>query len=150
MDATGAVVPRSSSVAKSPLRSLRGFERFYEKVIKVKADVAASFLVLCGFRHISAETFASGSLRSDDWQRGRSNNPVSSCSRLLTTVATGRNVSCFQLEAAFFAGIRATSTGSPSRSKQIRGMQERKPLLASHSHTPPTAAIYRHAITVLS
>jgi hypothetical protein len=28
---------------------------FYEKVIKVKADVAAllTFLVLCGFRHIS-------------------------------------------------------------------------------------------------
>jgi len=34
-------------------------ERFYEKVIKVKADVAAllTFLVLCGFRHISAENF---------------------------------------------------------------------------------------------
>ena len=43
-------------------------ECFYEKVIKVKADVAALliFLVLCGFRHISAETFALGSLRSDD------------------------------------------------------------------------------------
>jgi hypothetical protein len=26
---------------KSPQNSLRGFERFYEKVIKVKADVAA-------------------------------------------------------------------------------------------------------------
>ena len=38
---------------------------FYEKVIKVKADVAALliFLVLCGFRHISAENFALGSLR---------------------------------------------------------------------------------------
>jgi hypothetical protein len=45
-------------------------EFFYEKVIKVKADVAALliFLVLCGFRHISAETFALGALRSDDWQ----------------------------------------------------------------------------------
>ncbi len=44
--------------------------RFYEKVIKVKADVAAllTFLVLSGFRHISAEKFALGSLRSDDWQ----------------------------------------------------------------------------------
>ena len=29
------------------------------------------FLVLCGFRHISAENFALGSLRSDDWQLGR-------------------------------------------------------------------------------
>src|SRR5580704_6157399 len=47
--------------------------RFYEKVINVKADVAALliFLVLCGFRHISAENFALGSLRSDDWQLGR-------------------------------------------------------------------------------
>jgi len=35
---------------------------FYEKVIKVKADVAAllTFLVLCGFRHISGENFALG------------------------------------------------------------------------------------------
>jgi hypothetical protein len=54
-------------------RSLRGFERFYEKVVTVKADVAAllTFLVLCGFRHISTEKFALGSLRSDDWQLGR-------------------------------------------------------------------------------
>jgi len=29
------------SFDKSRYRSLRGFERFYEKVIKVKADVAA-------------------------------------------------------------------------------------------------------------
>jgi len=39
------------------------FEFFYEKVIKVKADVAARFiifLVLCGFRHISAENVALG------------------------------------------------------------------------------------------
>jgi hypothetical protein len=51
--------------------------RFYEKVIKVKADVAALliFLVLCGFRHISAENFALGSLRSDDWQLGRPTAP---------------------------------------------------------------------------
>jgi hypothetical protein len=47
---------------------------FYEKVITVKADVAALliFLVLSGFRHISAEKFALGSLRSDDWQLGHS------------------------------------------------------------------------------
>src|SRR5580700_5923735 len=46
---------------------------FYEKVVKVKADVAAhlTFLVFCGLRHISAENFALGSLRSDDWQLGR-------------------------------------------------------------------------------
>ena len=52
----------------SRLRSLRGFERFYEKVVTVKADVAAllTFLVLCGFRHISTEKFALGSLGSDD------------------------------------------------------------------------------------
>src|ERR1700732_1082607 len=48
-------------------------ECFYEKVIKVKADVAAllTFLVLCGFRHISTEKVALGSLRSDDWKLGR-------------------------------------------------------------------------------
>jgi hypothetical protein len=36
--------------------------RFYEKVVTVKADVAAllTFLVLCGFRHISTEKFALG------------------------------------------------------------------------------------------
>ena len=52
-------------------------ECFYEKVIKVKADVAAllTFLVLSGFRRISAETFALGSLRSDDWQLGRPTAP---------------------------------------------------------------------------
>jgi hypothetical protein len=42
---------------------------FYEKVIKVKADVAA--LLMFDFRHISTEKFALGSLRSDDWQLGR-------------------------------------------------------------------------------
>jgi hypothetical protein len=55
-----------------------GYERFfYEKVINVKADVAALliFLVLCGSRHISAENFALGSLRSDDWQLGRPTAP---------------------------------------------------------------------------
>jgi len=70
-------------------------QHFYEKVIKVKADVAAllglisffwrlarqfhrssvswffTFLVLGGFRHISTENLALGSLRSDDWQLGR-------------------------------------------------------------------------------
>jgi hypothetical protein len=55
-----------------------GFERFYEKVIKVKADVGGppyySF-VLCGFRRISGENFALGSLRSDDWQLGRPTAP---------------------------------------------------------------------------
>jgi hypothetical protein len=65
--------------AKSRLRSLRSFERYglYEKVIKVKADVAAllTFFVLCGFRHISGENFALGSLRSDDWQLGRPTAP---------------------------------------------------------------------------
>jgi len=56
-------------------------ECFYEKVIKVKADVAAllTFLVLCGFRHISAENVALGSLRSDDWQRGRPTAPAFVC-----------------------------------------------------------------------
>jgi hypothetical protein len=66
---------------KNQLRSLRGFERFYEKVVTVKADAAAlrTFLVLCGFRHISPEKFALGSLRSDDWQLGRpTTSPVMS------------------------------------------------------------------------
>ena len=61
--------------------------RFYEKVIKVKADVAALliFLVLCGFRHISAEKFALGSLRSDDWQLDRPTAPrLLSVSRVLS------------------------------------------------------------------
>src|SRR5258708_32842453 len=50
---------------------------FYEKVIRVKADVAAllTFLVLCGFRHISGENFALGSLRSDERQLGRPTAP---------------------------------------------------------------------------
>ncbi len=43
---------------------------FYEKVIKVKADVAA-LLIIFDLRHISREKFALGSLRSDDWQLGR-------------------------------------------------------------------------------
>jgi hypothetical protein len=34
-----------------------------------------TFLVLCGFRHISGENFALGSLRSDDWQLGRPTAP---------------------------------------------------------------------------
>jgi hypothetical protein len=42
---------------------------FYEKVTKVKADVAA--LPMIDLRHISTERFALGSLRSDDWQLGR-------------------------------------------------------------------------------
>jgi hypothetical protein len=44
-------------------------EPFYEKVIKVKADVAA--LLMFDLRDISTEKFALGSLRSDDWQLGR-------------------------------------------------------------------------------
>jgi hypothetical protein len=47
----------------------RRSDYFYEKVIKVKADVAA-FLIF-DLRHISTEKFALGSLRSDDWQLGR-------------------------------------------------------------------------------
>ena len=78
----------------------RAVECFYEKVIKVKADVAAllclisvlvafgtsgppsvrllfffTFLVFGGIRHISTENFALGSLRSDDWQIGRPTAP---------------------------------------------------------------------------
>src|SRR5260370_30060157 len=47
------------------------------RLLGVKADVAAllTFLVLCGFRHISGENFALGSLRSDDWQLGRPTAP---------------------------------------------------------------------------
>jgi hypothetical protein len=94
------------------LRCLRcRFDCFYEKVIEVKADVAAllclisafvtfgtsvtfgasgpspsvslvfAFLVLCGFRHISTEKFALGSLRSDDWQLGRQHSPFCLSSR---------------------------------------------------------------------
>jgi hypothetical protein len=67
--------------------SFRGSERFYEKVVKVKANVAAllTFLVLCGFRHISAENVALGSLRSDDWQLGRPTaSPVLSIFRVFS------------------------------------------------------------------
>jgi hypothetical protein len=43
---------------------------FYEKVL-IKADVGVLiFLVLWGFRDISAENSALGSLSSDDWQPG--------------------------------------------------------------------------------
>ena len=54
-------------------------KRFYEKVIKVKADVAA--LLMFDLRHISTEKFALGSLRSDDWQLGR---PIASLDSLAT------------------------------------------------------------------
>jgi hypothetical protein len=66
---------------KQRLHSKSLNERFYEKVNKVKADVAAllTFLVLCGFRHISAETFALGSLRSDDWQLATHSTPAFVC-----------------------------------------------------------------------
>jgi hypothetical protein len=46
---------------------------FYEKVRKVKADVAA--LLIFDLRHISTKKFALGSLRSDDWQLGRPTVP---------------------------------------------------------------------------
>jgi hypothetical protein len=48
-------------------------ECFYEKVINVKADVAA--FLMFDLRHISTEKFALGSLRSDDWQLGRPTVP---------------------------------------------------------------------------
>jgi hypothetical protein len=51
---------RSSTVATSPLRSLRGFERFYEKVVTVKADVAALLTFLC---FVAFATFPQKSLR---------------------------------------------------------------------------------------
>ncbi len=72
-------------------------ECFYEKVIKVKADVAALliFLVLCGFRHISAENFALGSLRSDDWQLDRPTAPpLLSVSRVLSRPNANSLLSC--------------------------------------------------------
>ncbi len=45
-----------------PLTVIANFECFYEKVVKVKADVAAhlTFLVLSGLGHISTENFALG------------------------------------------------------------------------------------------
>jgi hypothetical protein len=52
-----------------PGRNTAAQRYFYEKVIKVKADVAA--LLMFDFRYISTEKFALGSLRSDDWQLGR-------------------------------------------------------------------------------
>jgi hypothetical protein len=60
---------------------------FYEKGVRVKANVAAllTFLVLCGSRHISAENFALGSLGSDDWQLGRpTTSPVLSVFRVFS------------------------------------------------------------------
>src|SRR6266478_170385 len=72
-------------------------ERFYEKVIKVKADLASLliFLVLCGFRHISAENFALGSLRSDDWQLDRPTAPpLLSVSRVLSRPNANSLLSC--------------------------------------------------------
>jgi hypothetical protein len=56
-----------------PGRSTAAQRYFYEKVIKVKADVAA--LLMFDLRHISTEKFALGSLRSDDWQLGRPTVP---------------------------------------------------------------------------
>src|SRR5260370_15448807 len=56
-----------NEISASSRTSLLSF--FYEKVIKVKADVAP--LLMFDLRHISTEKFALGSLRSDDWQLGR-------------------------------------------------------------------------------
>jgi hypothetical protein len=56
-----------------PGRNTAAQRYFYEKVIKVKADVAA--LLMFDLRHISTEKFALGSLRSDDWQLGRPTVP---------------------------------------------------------------------------
>jgi hypothetical protein len=55
-------LPAAEAVAVMP-------DFFYEKVIKVKADVAA--LLMFDLRPISTEKFALGSLRSDDRQLGR-------------------------------------------------------------------------------
>jgi hypothetical protein len=52
-----------------PLLDEAGFRCAAEKVIKVKADVAA--LLYVRPRDISREKFVLGSLRSDDWQLGR-------------------------------------------------------------------------------
>jgi len=52
-----------------PGRKIAAQRYFYEKVIKVKADVAA--LLMFDLRHIFTEKFALGSLRSDDWQLGQ-------------------------------------------------------------------------------
>jgi len=95
--------PRGAPVQR-PYMGGAPHKRFYEKVIKVKADVAAlrclisvfscvwqvsstvppfldffTFLVLGGFRHISTENLALGSLRSDDWQLGRPTVPPPFC-----------------------------------------------------------------------
>ncbi len=65
--------PRTTSRSYlRPWNGARPIQHFYEKVIKVKADVAALlFLFFVAFATISTETFALGSLRSDDWQLGR-------------------------------------------------------------------------------
>jgi hypothetical protein len=54
----GQLVGQARPVSESA--NLCFHNRFYEKVIKVKADVAAlpTFFVLCGFRDISTENFA--------------------------------------------------------------------------------------------
>jgi hypothetical protein len=84
MPATPKLSRSASAVSDAPRRGVAGrfreacgarpIQHFYEKVIKVKADVAA-LLILGGFRHISTENFALGSLRSDDWQLGRPTVP---------------------------------------------------------------------------
>jgi len=73
---TRLLPPRRALCLFAPIGHFECF--FYEKVIKVKADVVALliiFLVPCGFRHISAENVALGSLRSDDRQLGRLTAP---------------------------------------------------------------------------
>jgi hypothetical protein len=64
------VVAQTDSRTLGQFPSLSRLMRvLYEKVIKVKADVAA--LLMFDLRHISTEKFALGSLRSDDRQFGR-------------------------------------------------------------------------------
>jgi hypothetical protein len=61
--------PEGGTVAPDSCSAEPAIKYFYEKVIKVKADVAA--LLIFDLRHTSTEKFALGSLRSDDWQLGR-------------------------------------------------------------------------------
>ena len=112
---------------------------FYEKVIKVKADVAAllTFLVLCGFRHISAENFALGSLRSDDWQLGRPTAPpVFSVFRVFSPPNVSSLPCCIDPPvtsqsswersetqfsgASFLSGVGCAFSGAPSSAAELR------------------------------
>jgi hypothetical protein len=95
---SGSRPTNTCSIEVSAFDRATWLQHFYEKVIKVKADVAALhclisvlvafgtsgppslrflffYFVLGGFRHISTENWALGSLRSDDWQLGRPTVP---------------------------------------------------------------------------